>query len=265
MNSDFVLFDAADGVATLTLNQPDRLNAFTAEMHEALLAAFERAAEDKTVRVILLTGAGRAFSAGQDLTECEFGAGPDGSGPDLGESLRKHYNPLIRAIRRSDRPVVAAVNGPAAGAGANIALACDIVIAARGAVFIQAFRNIGLIPDAGGTHHLPRLVGHARATALALLGDPVPAEQAEAWGMIWKCVDDDKLMATAMATARRLADGPGKALSLIKEALSASATNSLGEQLELERMLQQVAGKTRDYQEGVTAFLEKRPPKFEGR
>lgn len=265
MSTDFVLFDAADGIATITMNQPDRLNVFTPEMLEALLAAFKRSMDDKTVRVILLTGAGRAFSAGQDLIECEFGPGPDGSGPDLGDSLRKHYNPLIRAICRSDRPVVAAVNGPAAGAGANIALACDIVIAARGAVFIQAFRAIGLIPDAGGTFHLPRLVGHARATALAMLGEPVSAEQAEAWGMIWKCVDDDKLMEVATETARSLADGPGKALSLIKEALHASATNSLGEQLELERMLQQVAGKTRDYQEGVTAFLDKRSPKFEGR
>lgn len=264
MSTDTVLFDVAEGVATITLNRPDRLNAFTAEMHGGLQDAFERATRDASVRAVMLTGAGRAFSAGQDLREPGFDTGADGTEPNLGAALRDHYNPLIRVIRRLEMPVIAAVNGVAAGAGANLALACDIVIAGRGASFIQAFSKIGLIPDAAGTFHLPRLIGRARAMGLAMLGETVSGEQAEAWGMIWKCVDDDRLIDETLTTARTLAAGPTQALGLIKEALNASETNSLGEQLELERVLQQAAGRTRDYLEGVAAFLEKRPPRFTG-
>ena len=260
MSTDTVLFDVAEGVATITLNRPDRLNAFTAEMHQGLRDAFGRATRDATVRAVILTGAGRAFSAGQDLKERGFDASADGSEPNLGESFRDHYNPLIRTIRRLEIPVIAAVNGVAAGAGANVALACDIVIAGRGASFIQAFSRIGLIPDAAGTFYLPRLIGRARAMGLAMLGEAVGGEQAETWGLIWKCVDDDRLMDEATAMARALAAGPTKALGLIKEALNASETNSMGEQLELERLLQQAAGRTQDYLEGVAAFLEASAP-----
>lgn len=264
MGSDkTILLTIAEGVATVTLNRPDRLNSFTAAMHEELREAIAELRDDKAVRCLLLTGAGRGFCAGQDLSD--RAVAPGAQGPDLGASIETNYNPLVRSLRSLPMPVVCAVNGVAAGAGANIALACDIVLAARSASFIQAFCKIGLIPDSGGTWTLPRLVGHARAIGLAMLGDKVSAEQAEAWGMIWKTVDDDKLMEEAGALARHLASQPTHGLALIKQALNASSANDLDTQLDLERDLQREAGRSRDYREGVAAFVEKRVPKFEGR
>lgn len=263
MNDKTILLDIADGVATVTLNRPDRLNSFTAAMHEELRGALAAVREDKSVRCLLLTGAGRGFCAGQDLSDRAVAPGQEA--PDLGASIETNYNPLVRTLRELPMPVVCAVNGVAAGAGANIALACDIVLAARSASFIQAFCKIGLIPDSGGTWTLPRLVGHARAMGLAMLGDKVPAEQAEAWGMIWKAVDDDKLAEEAAALARQLATQPTQGLALIKRALSVSLDNDLDSQLDLERDLQREAGRTQDYREGVAAFVGKRAPKFEGR
>ncbi|SMH44659.1 2-(1,2-epoxy-1,2-dihydrophenyl)acetyl-CoA isomerase PaaG [Azospirillum agricola] len=258
-----VLLAIADGVATITLNRPDRLNSFTAAMHDELRQALAEVREDRSVRCLLLTGAGRGFCAGQDLSD--RAVAPGAKGPDLGVSIETNYNPLIRTLRDLPMPVVCAVNGVAAGAGANIALACDIVLAARSASFIQAFCKIGLIPDSGGTWTLPRLVGQARAMALAMLGDKVPAEQAEAWGMIWKVVDDERLMAEAGALARHLATQPTHGLALIKRAIHASSTNDLDTQLDLERDFQREAGRSSDYREGVAAFIEKRAPTFEGR
>jgi len=263
VSGSLVLFERADGVAELTLNRPERLNAFTEAMHRELAAHLDRIEADPGVRAVLLTGAGRGFCAGQDLGDRMMGEGD--APPDLGDTLGRLYNPLVRRIRALDRPVVCAVNGVAAGAGANIALACDIVLAARSAVFIQAFCRIGLVPDSGGTWFLPRLVGEARARALALLGEKVSAEQAEAWGMIWRAVDDERLLDEARGLARQLASGPTRGLGSIKRALAASWANDLDAQLDLERDLQREAGRTADYREGVRAFMEKRPPRFEGR
>jgi len=260
-----ILLERAGGVATLTLNRPDKLNSFTVEMHGELRDALKAIAGDGATRCLLLTGAGRGFCAGQDLSDRVMNADAGGRAPDLGDSLENRYNPLVRALRALEMPVVCAVNGVAAGAGANLALACDIVLAAKSASFIQAFCKIGLVPDSGGTWTLPRLVGAARATALAMLGDKVGAEQAAAWGMIWRAVDDDKLMEEARGLAAQLASQATRGLALVKRALNASAANSLDQQLDLERDLQTLAGRTRDYQEGVAAFLEKRAPKFEGR
>jgi 2-(1,2-epoxy-1,2-dihydrophenyl)acetyl-CoA isomerase len=251
------------GVMTLTLNRPERLNAFNTALHEALFAAVERAAAEPDCRAVLLTGAGKGFCAGQDLTDRVVA--PDGGRPDLGEAIERRYNPLVRALRRLPKPVVCAVNGAAAGAGANVALACDIVLAAKSAKFLQAFARIGLIPDSGGTFFLPRLVGDARARALVMLADPIGAEQAEAWGMIYRAVDDSDLMGEAQTLAERLAAGPTHALGLIKRALFASPSNSLDAQLDLERDLQREAGAADEYREGVRAFLEKRPADFTGK
>lgn len=260
MSFETILFDIDAGVATLTLNRPDVLNSFNAQMHEEIRAALKQVGENDKVRAMLLTGAGRAFSAGQDLGDRAVGAPAD-----LAESLEKNYNRLVRSLRELELPVVCAVNGVAAGAGANIALACDIVLAARSADFIQAFVRIGLVPDAGGSYILPRLVGRARATALAMLGEKLPAETAEGWGLIWKCVDDDALAGEAKALAERLAKQPTRALALMKRALNASFENSLSQQLDLERDLQSIASKSADFKEGVAAFLEKRPAVFSGR
>ncbi|MDO8605978.1 MAG: 2-(1,2-epoxy-1,2-dihydrophenyl)acetyl-CoA isomerase PaaG [Phaeospirillum sp.] len=256
-----ILIERAEGVTTITLNRPDKLNSFNAQMHSELRTALAAAAADGT-RCLLLTGAGRGFCTGQDLADRVT---PPGSPPpDLGASLDANYNQLVRLLKGLDMPVIAAVNGVAAGAGANLALSCDIVIAARSASFIQSFCKVGLIPDSGGTWTLPRLVGQARATALMMLGDKVGAEQAEAWGMIWRCVDDAALMTEAGGMARHLARQPTFGLALTKRALRASGGNGLDAQLDLERDLQTQTGRTRDYREGVEAFMAKRPPRFEG-
>ncbi|WP_233713039.1 2-(1,2-epoxy-1,2-dihydrophenyl)acetyl-CoA isomerase PaaG [Amaricoccus solimangrovi] len=260
--SETVLVSLEAGVLRLTLNRPDKLNSFNEDMHRALRAGFERAAADREVRAVLLTGAGRGFSAGQDLGDRDPRKG--GGAPDLGHTLDTFYNPTLRLIRALEKPVVCAVNGVAAGAGANIAFACDIVFAAHSAKFIQAFAKIGLVPDAGGSWSLARILGEPRAKALALLAEPLMAEQAADWGLIWKAVDDADLLAEATATATRLAAGPTRGLGLTKRAIQAAATNSLDAQLDLERDLQREAGRTRDYAEGVTAFLEKRPAEFSG-
>ena len=260
MSSILVAQDA--GVLSVTLNRPDRLNAFNPEMHKLLRDALERARDEAEVRVVLLTGAGRGFCAGQDLSER---ASTADAPIDLSVSLGSNYNPLIRRMRELPKPIVCAVNGVAAGAGANIALAGDLVVAARGASFVQSFCRLGLVPDSGGTYFLPRLAGSARAMGLALLGDKLPAEQAERWGLIWKVVDDDQLMGEATALARTLASGPTKGYALTKKALCASWGNSLDAQLDLERDLQREAGLSEDYREGVAAFMQKRKPGFKGK
>jgi 2-(1,2-epoxy-1,2-dihydrophenyl)acetyl-CoA isomerase len=261
MSGKTVLFTIAEGVAELTLNRPDRLNSLTAEMHQEIAAALDTVERDGSIRALLLTGAGRGFCAGQDLN-FDPSAGDDF---DAGAALERYYNPLIRRLRALRKPIIAAVNGPAAGAGANIAFACDIVIAARSASFMQAFCRLGLVPDAGGTWALPRLVGTARALGLMLLGDKLPAETAAEWGLIWQVVDDDALMREARGLARRLAQGPTIGLGLIKEAVNRALDNDLGAQLDLERDLQRVAASSADFREGVAAFLAKRPAKFTGR
>jgi 2-(1,2-epoxy-1,2-dihydrophenyl)acetyl-CoA isomerase len=255
-----VLLTLGDGIATITMNRPDRLNAMTEAMHGELAQVLDRIELDRAIRAVLLTGAGRGFCSGQDLNDS---ATLERS--DLGETLDRFYNPLVRRLKSLDRPVVAAVNGVAAGAGANLALACDIVIAAKSAIFVQAFIKIGLIPDAGGTYMLPRLVGQARALGLAMLGDEISGEQAAAWGMIWKAVDDDKVLDEAAAVAKTLAAQPTVALGLIKQAIHASTTNDLHQQIDLERDLQRQASKTEDFSEGINAFLDRRPPAFKGR
>jgi len=258
-----VLFEALDGYAVVTLNRPDRLNSFNPEMHERLRAALTEVKRRDDVRALLLTGAGRGFCAGQDLSDRAMSA--DAAPVDLGYTLSTYYNPLVRSLRELPKPVICAVNGVAAGAGANIALACDVVLAARSASFIQAFCKIGLVPDSGGTYFLPRLVGTARAMGLALLGDKLGAEDAERWGLIWKCVDDAKLMDEARALAAQLAAGPTKGLGEIKRAIYASPASTLDAQLDLERDLQRELGRSGDYREGVAAFMGKRTPKFRGR
>lgn len=257
-----VLVSQEAGVLTLTLNRPDKLNSFNEAMHLALRAGVERAAEDGAVRAVLLTGSGRGFCAGQDLGDRDP---RKGGAPDLGVTLETFYNPTLRLIRALEKPVVCAVNGVAAGAGANIAFACDIVLAARSARFIQAFARIGLVPDAGGSWSLARILGEPRAKALAMLAEPLDAETAASWGLIWKAVDDAALLDEAKAIAARLAAGPTRGLGLTKRAIQAAATNSLDAQLDLERDLQRLAGQTADYAEGVTAFLEKRKAEFTGR
>lgn len=262
MAQETILCSLEDGIARITLNRPDKLNAFNEPMHAELRQAL-REVRERRARVLVLTGAGRAFSAGQDLADRTAVRG-DGS-VDLGASLETNYNPLVRGLRELPLPVVAAVNGVAAGAGANVALACDLVIAARSASFIQSFSKLGLIPDAGGTWTLPRLVGHARALGLALIGEKLSAEQAAAWGLIWRCVDDAELAATVDALARQLATAPTRGLARTKEAIYGSWQRSLPEQLDAERDLQRELGASQDFREGVMAFFEKRAPRFTGR
>ena len=262
MTYNSIRLEQQQGVAILTLDRPDRLNSFTTEMHGEVRHAMTDIREEKSIRCLLLTGAGRSFCAGQDLNDRAVTAGE--AAPDLSTSIRANYNPLIRTIMDLEIPVICAVNGVAAGAGANIALACDIVLAARSASFIQGFSKIGLIPDSGGTWTLPRLVGRARAMGLALLSDKLSAEKAEQWGMIWRAIDDDKLMEEAMTLATHLALQPTRGLALTKQAINAAGGNSLEQQLELECKLQEIAGRSLDYREGVAAFMEKRPPLFKG-
>jgi 2-(1,2-epoxy-1,2-dihydrophenyl)acetyl-CoA isomerase len=256
-----VLVSLEAGVQRLTLNRPEKLNAFNAALHKGLADAMTRAETDRAIRCLLITGAGRGFCAGQDLGERDMKAATI----DLGSGLETWYNPLVKRMRALEKPIVCAVNGVAAGAGANFALACDIVLAARSASFIQAFVKIGLVPDCGGTYFLPRLAGTQRAMALAMTGERLTAEDAERYGVIWKCVDDARLMDEAMNLAAGLAAGPTRGLGLIKKSIYASAHNTLPAQLDLERDLQREIGKGEDYREGVAAFLEKRKPKFTGR
>jgi 2-(1,2-epoxy-1,2-dihydrophenyl)acetyl-CoA isomerase len=257
-----ILVENRSGYRVIRLNRPQRLNAFTLPMHEALAAALAEAEQDHTCRALLLTGTGRAFSSGQDLNE-RINAAGEVAVP--GEALERYYNPLIRKIRALPCPVVCAVNGTAAGAACSIALACDIVLAARSATFLQSFARLGLVPDAGGTWLLPRLVGQARARGLALLAEPLPAEKAEQWGLIWKAVDDQALLPEAEKLCQHFATAPTFGLGLIKRALDASEENDLPTQLDLEKTLQREAGSHPDYAEGVRAFMQKRKASFSGR
>src|SRR6476661_8347864 len=252
-------FQASGAIARITLNRPDRLNSFTARMHEELRDALGGLGD---ARVVVLTGAGRGFCAGQDLNDRAVAPGET---VDLGETVEKYWNPLIRTLTTLPQPVIARVNGVAAGAGSNIAIACDIAVAGRSAKFIQSFSAIGLIPDSGGTWHLPRLVGQARALGLALTGDPLPAEKAAEWGMIWKAVDDDALDAEVDAIAHKLASLPPLGLAATKEMIRSSWQYSLDEELTRQAGAMRRLGFTEDYREGVAAFLEKRQAKFTGR
>jgi 2-(1,2-epoxy-1,2-dihydrophenyl)acetyl-CoA isomerase len=258
-----VLVSLDSGVLTVTLNRPDKLNAFIPEMHELLRAAIDRARDEAEVRVVVLTGAGRAFCSGQDLSQRDVS--PGAAPIDLSVSLGSNYNPLVRRMRELPKPVLCALNGTAAGAGANVALACDVVFAARSASIIQSFSRIGLVPDSGGTFFLPRLAGMARAMGLALFAEKLSAEDAERIGLIWKVLDDAQLMPEVTRIARGLAAGPTKGYGLIKKALYASGGNTLDAQLDLERDLQREAGFSEDYREGVAAFLQKRQPQFKGK
>jgi 2-(1,2-epoxy-1,2-dihydrophenyl)acetyl-CoA isomerase len=263
MSYETILFGLEGGVARLTLNRPERLNSFTVAMHAEVRDALREVTPANGARVLVLTGAGRGFCAGQDLND--RAVAPGGSGVDLGDSIEKQYAPLILTLRNLPLPVIAAVNGVAAGAGANIAIACDIVIAARSASFVQAFCKLGLVPDSGGTWSLPRLVGPARAMGLALTGEKLSAEQAAAWGLIWRVVDDDALPSAVDALAAQFAVAPTRGLARTKQALYAAWQNSLDEQLNLERDYQRELGASEDYREGVRAFIEKRTPTFKGR
>ncbi|MEM9169487.1 MAG: 2-(1,2-epoxy-1,2-dihydrophenyl)acetyl-CoA isomerase PaaG [Pseudomonadota bacterium] len=256
-----ILFSLDKGVARLTLNRPDRLNSFTVQMHDDVARALDAAEAAAPLRLLTITGAGRGFCAGQDLNDRAVAPGDD---VDLGESLENRYNPLIRRLTSLPAPVVCAVNGVAAGAGANIALAADIVIAAKSAKFVQSFANIGLIPDSGGSWTLPRLAGQARALGLALTGDPLPAEEAAAWGLIWKAVDDEALAAETDALVAKFAAAPTRGLAETKRLIRDASTRSLTDHLDAERDAQRALGRSADYKEGVDAFLNKRKPTFTG-
>ena len=262
MNFENIKFKIDKGVALLTLNRPEKLNSFTQAMHIEVREALAAVQADPTVRCLVLTGAGRGFCAGQDLSD--RAVEPGAQGVDLGESVEKFYAPLILTLRSLPMPVICAVNGVAAGAGANIALACDIVLAAKSASFVEVFCKLGLIPDTGGTYFLPRLIGGARAMGLAMLGDKLSAEKAEAWGLIWKAVPDDELAAETAAMARHFASAPTKGLAFTKQALYASPHNTLQQQLTLECGMMSELGRSDDYREGVAAFMEKRAPQFKG-
>ncbi len=257
----YILFDLTAGIARITLNRPDKLNSFNEAMHAELRDAIARTAAAKA-RVLVLTGAGRGFCAGQDLADRNMS---DGATPvDLGHTIETLYRPLVLALRALPMPVICAVNGVAAGAGANIALACDIVIAARSASFIQAFCKLGLVPDAGGTWSIPRQIGTARAMGLALLGDKLPAQQAADWGLIWKCVNDEQLVAEVGKLALHFSTAPTRGLARTKQAIYASSGNTLAQQLDMERDFQRELGGSHDYREGVAAFMAKRSPSFTG-
>jgi 2-(1,2-epoxy-1,2-dihydrophenyl)acetyl-CoA isomerase len=259
MAYETILFSLDADIARLTLNRPDRLNSFTAKMHEEVADALSSL---EGARVLVITGAGRGFCAGQDLNDR---AVAPGEAVDLGRSVESYYNPLIRRITTLPFPVIAQVNGVAAGAGANIALACDIVVAAKSAKFIQSFASIGLIPDSGGTWVLPRLVGQARALGLALTAEPLSAEKAEEWGLIWKAVEDEALDAEVDALAERFASAPTRGLARIKTMIRESWGHSLDQELDLQRDAMRELGFSTDYREGVAAFMEKRKPNFTGR
>ncbi|MBL4853572.1 MAG: 2-(1,2-epoxy-1,2-dihydrophenyl)acetyl-CoA isomerase [Robiginitomaculum sp.] len=267
MSQSTILYEKKQGVAVVTLNRPDKLNSFTEEMHQALVLTLDIIDRDDSVRCLLLTGAGRGFCAGQDLgdraTRPKNGVSAEKT--DLGATIGKYYNPLIKRLHASKIPTVCAVNGVAAGAGANIALACDIVIAADNAKFVEVFSNIGLLPDSGGTYHLPRHVGLARALGLSLLATPLKADKAKDWGLIWDVCAADDLMDEALKLADNLASKPPIGLALNRAALRASFNNTIDEQLELERLSMQKCGFTDDYAEAVSAFMEKRKPKFTGK
>lgn len=260
--SEPLITSLEDGVLEITLNRPDQLNAFTVGMHKLLRTAMEDARNNPHVRAIILTGAGRGFCAGQDLSERDP---KKGEIVDLNDTLTKNYNPLVTMMRALEKPIICAVNGVAAGAGANLALACDIVLASDSAKFIQAFSKIGLIPDAGGTYTLTRLLGEARAKALAMTAMPLSAAKAEEWGLIWKCVPADSLMNEARTLARSLADSATLGIGKTKLVIQAASANTLEQQLTLEAKTQGELGASSDFREGVQAFLEKRPAKFTGR
>lgn len=263
MAFETILFSIEAGAARLTLNRPDRLNSFTVQMHGEIAEALTLIENDKTVRTLLITGAGRGFCAGQDLSD--RAVSPGGESVDLGSSVEKRYNPLIRRLTSLPMPVVCAVNGVAAGAGASLAFASDIVIAAKSAKFIMSFANIGLVPDSGSSWALPRLAGQARALGLALTGDPLSAEAAAEWGLIWNCVEDDKLGEEANALIAKFASAPTRGLAETKKLIRSAFTRPLDEQLDLERDRMRELGRSEDYREGVDAFLNKRKPSFKGR
>ncbi len=257
-----IKYEINNGVAILTLNRPDKLNSFTQAMHEEVQQVMKDVRSNKAVRCLVITGEGRGFCAGQDLNDRAVKVTSER--PDLGESVEKYYNPMVRNIMTLEKPVICAINGIAAGAGASLALAGDIVIAAKSAAFAFLFCKIGLIPDTGSTFNLPRALTLPRAKALAMLGEKLPAEKAEQWGMIWQCVDDNELMPTAIAMAENLAKQPTKALGRVKKLLNESHTTPLHQQLELEKYSMRELGYSDDYQEGVAAFMEKRAPQFTG-
>lgn len=260
---NLIICDVQQGVMTLTLNRPERLNSFNDAMHQQLAACLTQAERDDAVRCLLITGAGRGFCAGQDLNDRNVD--PTAQAPDLGYSVETFYNPLVRRLARLPKPVIAAVNGVAAGAGATLALGCDMVIAARSASFVMAFSKLGLVPDCGGTWFLPRVAGRARALGLALTGGKLSAVQAAEWGIIWQLAEDDCLHDTSLALARHFATQPTYGLGLIKQAMLAAEVNTLDQQLDMERDFQRLAGRSADYREGVSAFLAKREPQFRGK
>jgi 2-(1,2-epoxy-1,2-dihydrophenyl)acetyl-CoA isomerase len=262
MTFETITYHVEAGIARLTLNRPDRLNSFTDAMHEEIRQAMDALEADASARVLVLSGAGRGFCAGQDLNDRSVSSG-DGP-PDLGASVEKNYKPLVMRLQNLRMPTVCAVNGVAAGAGASLALACDIVIAAKSASFLQAFSKIGLIPDTGGTWFLPQRVGMARAMGLALLAEKLPAEKAAEWGLIWACVEDAELTATVDKIATQFASAPTRALVRTRQAMRASMNNDLETQLDLEGNMMRELGQTHDYREGVAAFMAKRAPVFKG-
>ncbi len=261
MSYNSILVEQKNAICVITLNRPDKLNSFNTEMHRELAAELNRVAADPHCRVVVITGAGRAFCAGQDLSEKKFNPN---DAPDVGKSLDEYYNPLVKRLRGLSIPVITAVNGVAAGAGANIALTGDIVVAAKSARFIQAFSRIGLIPDAGGTYILTHKLGEMRAKAVSMLATPISAKRAKKWGLVWQVFDDDTFMDDVMALATQMSQQATVALGLTKQAIHAVSSNSYDQQLDLERRLQGEAGRTDDYREGVTAFKEKRDARFTG-